>query len=121
MAYAVDNGSPPLKTSVQIFVEITDVDDNPPAFPEDSLVVNVREDAKIGEKIKQFKAIDPDMSNSSITYDFGHDIEAKRIWNLDRRTGWLSPKIQLDYETRKTYQLTVSATSNDLVSQVRIL
>ena len=37
LAYAVDNGSPPLKTSVQIFVEITDVDDNPPAFPEDSL------------------------------------------------------------------------------------
>ena len=118
IAFAVDGGSPSLRTSVNVLVDITDVDDNPPAFPQDSLVVNVREDVEIGERIKQFKASDPDQSNSSITYDFGHDLEAKRIWNLERDTGWLSPRIQLDYETRKSYQLTISATSNDLVSQV---
>lgn len=48
---AVDGGTPPLKTSTIISIEVMDVNDNAPSFSEEIYNVLVSEDAAIGEAI----------------------------------------------------------------------
>lgn len=48
---AVDGGTPPLKTSTIISIEVMDVNDNAPSFSEEIYNILVSEDAVIGETI----------------------------------------------------------------------
>lgn len=48
---AVDGGTPPLKTTTIINIEVMDVNDNAPFFNEEIYNVLVNEDAAIGETI----------------------------------------------------------------------
>ena len=122
VAYAVDGGKPASSTAVTIVINVMDVDDNPPSFENDVLVYRVREDIAVGQVIAKIQARDPDLqSNSIIKYDLESDPILLRQWHLDSRTGDLKTMHKLDYETEKSYEFTVSASSNSLVNQVRIL
>jgi len=118
VALAVDRGSPPRSSSVTVIVDVTDVDDNPPRFPSERMVFKVKEDVDIGDVVATVQAHDPDLNTSPISYELNHDPLVLRQWHLDSRTGELSLNKRLDYETETNYSITVSATSNGLVSWV---
>lgn len=48
---AVDGGTPPLKTSTIVTIEVMDINDNAPSFSEDIYNVLISEDAAIGETV----------------------------------------------------------------------
>ena len=119
VAYAVDSGKPAFSTAVTIVVDVDDVDDNPPSFRNDTLVYRVKEDVGMGHVVARIEAKDPDLHSSSpIKYDLGHDPVLQQQWYLDPFTGDLTTLHKLDYETRKSYEFIVTASSNNLLSQV---
>lgn len=52
---AVDGGTPPLKTTTIISIEVMDVNDNAPFFSEEIYNVLVSEDTAIGETITRVR------------------------------------------------------------------
>nr|XP_002124366.1 cadherin EGF LAG seven-pass G-type receptor 2 isoform X2 [Ciona intestinalis] len=120
VAFAVDQGTPKLSSSVAITINILDVDDNPPTFKNDTLYFKVKEDVDIGHVVARIKATDPDQTTSDIIYDIGHDPEVLRYWKLNPDTGELATVDVLDYERKRNYTFIVSALSNELVSQATV-
>ncbi|CAK8686091.1 unnamed protein product [Clavelina lepadiformis] len=121
VAYATDEGETALSSSVIVHIEVTDIDDNPPRFPADVMTRSVSEDHKISTPVTQISATDPDEGNSPIRYDLGHDPVVLNQWRLDSHTGELWALYELDYEKKTNYTISVSATSNELVSQATLV
>ncbi|XP_014350994.2 protocadherin gamma-C4-like [Latimeria chalumnae] len=66
---AIDSGSPPLSSSTTIYVQISDINDNPPRFGQSSYTVYVMENNVPGASIFSVDAIDPDWKeNAMVTY-----------------------------------------------------
>nr|5T9T_A Chain A, Protocadherin gamma B2-alpha C [Mus musculus]5T9T_B Chain B, Protocadherin gamma B2-alpha C [Mus musculus] len=125
---AVDGGDPPRSGTTQIRIQVTDINDNPPMFSQDVFSVTLREDVPPGFSVLQVTATDQDEGvNAEITYAFHNvDEQVERIFNLDKRTGEITTKDNLDFETAKSYTLNVEAKDpGDLAShcsiQVKIL
>ncbi|XP_030067041.1 protocadherin alpha-5 [Microcaecilia unicolor] len=72
---ARDEGSPSLSTTVNIPVEITDVNDNAPTFPQPFYSLSVKENSLPGSLIFSVSALDPDLNeNAFITYSLVQNI-----------------------------------------------
>ncbi|XP_041516131.1 protocadherin gamma-B2 isoform X16 [Microtus oregoni] len=125
---AVDGGDPPRSGTAQIRIQVTDANDNPPVFSQDVYRVTLREDVPPGFSVFQVTATDQDEGvNAEITYAFHNvDEQVERFFNLDKQTGEIKTKDNLDFETAKSYSLNVEAKDpGDLAShcsvQVEIL
>ncbi|MXZ98407.1 MAG: hypothetical protein F4Z23_05140, partial [Acidimicrobiaceae bacterium] len=78
----------------------------PPAFASETLMVNVSEDAAAGTAITTLEAVDP--NGQALVYSLsGAD---RALFSLHPGTGRLSVAKPLDYETRQSHLLTVTAT-----------
>ena len=60
--HALDRGSPVLSSSVLVNVDIQDVNDNAPIFPEGNYSVYVQEDKPYGHILLRFSVTDSDDS-----------------------------------------------------------
>lgn len=117
---AVDRGTPALSSTVDVHVIIDDEDDNPPQFKSNELYYNVKEDTHVGETVVTLKAHDPDEGyNAKITYLQADDLINLSTWELDFDSGELRTLKELDYEERSNYTIIVTASSSELISQVR--
>ncbi|XP_060233378.1 protocadherin gamma-B2 isoform X14 [Meriones unguiculatus] len=120
---AVDGGDPPRSGTAQIRIQVTDANDNPPVFSQDVYRVTLREGVPPGFPVLQVTATDQDEGvNAEITYSF-HNVEeqAERFFHLDKRTGEITTKDNLDFETAKSYTLSVEAKDpGDLASHCSI-
>ncbi|XP_016131933.1 protocadherin beta-15-like [Sinocyclocheilus grahami] len=66
---ATDEGSPPLSSTKNIHLTVADVNDNPPAFQEQSYRAHVQENNKPGSSICSVSATDPDWrQNGTVVY-----------------------------------------------------
>ncbi|XP_064422974.1 protocadherin gamma-C5-like [Latimeria chalumnae] len=66
---AIDSGTPPLSSSTTIYVQISDINDNPPRFGQSSYTVFVMENNVPGASFFTVDAIDPDWKeNAMVTY-----------------------------------------------------
>lgn len=66
---ATDNGVPSLKSSMEIYVEILDFNDNSPVFTPDSYSFIVPENVSVGYEVSHINATDADTGpNAEITY-----------------------------------------------------
>ncbi|XP_035524782.1 protocadherin alpha-4-like, partial [Morone saxatilis] len=66
---ATDEGSPPLYSTAVITVQISDINDNTPRFPEANINIYVRENSKVGDIITRTTAEDADATeNAKLTY-----------------------------------------------------
>ncbi|MFT7819495.1 hypothetical protein AGIG_G26394, partial [Arapaima gigas] len=66
---ATDEGNPPLSSSTVITVQISDVNDNAPCFPEQELNVYLKENSPAGTLIQTVTAVDADANgNAQVTY-----------------------------------------------------
>ncbi|XP_051018999.1 protocadherin gamma-B2-like [Acomys russatus] len=120
---AVDGGDPPQSGTAQIRIQVTDANDNAPVFSQDVYRVALREDVPQGYSVLQVTATDQDEGvNAEITYSF-HRVEeqVERFFKLDKRTGEITTKGNLDFETAKSYSLSVEAKDpGDLASHCSI-
>ena len=108
---ARDGGVPHLEDKITITVLLSDVNDNPPAFPSDPINGSVSEGAFSNTEVLVLNAQDPDEGiNSSVVYRLitGDD----GLFSLDTITGKIRTRVVLDREQNSFYSLTVAA--NDL-------
>ncbi|CAO2593820.1 Protocadherin gamma-B4 [Lemmus lemmus] len=106
---ALDFGHPPLNSTAQIQVLVTDANDNPPVFSQDIYRVSLPENVHPGTTVLRVAATDQDEGvNSQITFSFS---EAGQItqFNLDSNTGEITTLDTLDFEEVKEYSLVLEA------------
>lgn len=60
---AVDRGSVPLSAVTEVYIEVTDINDNIPSMSRPVFYPSVREDAPLGTSVLQLEAWDPDSSS----------------------------------------------------------
>lgn len=86
------------KTYFFLQFQVTDTNDNPPAFAESAYSFDIPENAARGSKIGQVKATDPDLGlNSQLTYTVISDW-ANDVFSLNPQTGVFTLTARLDYE-----------------------
>ncbi|XP_015743999.2 protocadherin alpha-5-like [Python bivittatus] len=113
-----DQGIPPLSSSISLFVPISDLNDNSPAFTQPSYTVFVKENNPPGAHIFTVSASDPDVAeNALITYWID-----EKLWPLSSyisvhsESGKLYALQPLDYEELKLLEFQVRAKDAGLPS-----
>jgi cadherin EGF LAG seven-pass G-type receptor 1 len=125
VALAIDKGSPPLTSTVTISVRVEDVNDSPPVFDSNRIVLYIAENSPIGSTVGEIRAKDADEGvNSEIHYSVvgGDDASA---FSLVARPGSGAAELitmtELDYESsHKRYDLVVRAESPPLRNDVHV-
>ncbi|XP_075902442.1 protocadherin alpha-3-like [Nelusetta ayraudi] len=109
---ALDGGSPSKSGSLNLTVIVLDTNDNRPVFSKDAYNVEIYENAPIGTLVVHLNATDlDDGSNSEIDYSFGKT-QKKKVYDtfeLDRVTGEIRLKGNVDFEETEIYRLDLHA------------
>ena len=103
-----------LSDAITVTINVTDVDENlPPEFPSAVTTRVVAENTVAGEDIGAPVAA-TDADDAALTYTLSGTDAAS--FDIDRATGQLKTKAGLDYETKDSYAVTVTATDGDNAS-----
>ncbi|XP_075825023.1 protocadherin beta-7-like [Microtus pennsylvanicus] len=110
-----DMGTPRLTTQHTITVQVSDVNDNTPAFNQNSYTLFVQENNSPALHIGTISATDSDSgSNAHITYSLlpTHDpqLDLSSLISINANNGQLFALRELDYEVLKTFEFLVGAT-----------
>lgn len=109
---ATDSGYPPLNSTCEVHVTVLDYNDNWPIFLSMDTTFSVGEDAPIGEVIAHVSAVDADVGNKAlVNYGIANNLRSP-LFMIDANTGKLKLVATLDYESKSTYTVNVSATDN---------
>ncbi|CAI5780369.1 protocadherin gamma-B1-like isoform X11 [Podarcis lilfordi] len=108
---ALDGGEPRKTGTAQIWINVTDANDNPPVFTQEVYTVSLRENSPVGSSILQVKASDRDEGvNAQIHYTFSNIPErAYQKFDLNPQNGTITIKEALDFEETEKYTMTVEA------------
>nr|XP_016848997.1 PREDICTED: protocadherin gamma-B5-like [Anolis carolinensis] len=108
---AVDGGVPRKTGTLNIRVNVTDINDNAPVFSQAIYKVSLKENAPIGMSVLQVKASDSDEgSNAEITYTFSDIAEkGEQKFTLDPKDGKITLLENIDFENRKKYVMIIQA------------
>ncbi|XP_036431569.1 protocadherin alpha-8-like isoform X2 [Colossoma macropomum] len=109
---AVDGGRPPKSGSMEIIVDVLDINDNMPVFTKDVYSAMINENALVGTTIIQVNATDLDEGlNGEIVYSFGnHDNDKlQRLFDINSLTGEIIVKGLIDYEGKDSYEIDIQA------------
>uniref|UniRef100_A0AAR2K119 Cadherin domain-containing protein n=1 Tax=Pygocentrus nattereri TaxID=42514 RepID=A0AAR2K119_PYGNA len=111
---ATDEGTPPLSSSTVITVHVSDVNDNPPRFPEPVINVYVKENSQIGAVIHTVSAFDPDVGeNARVTYSIIDNYSTiSSLVNINSDSGDIHSLQSFNYEEMKTFPFKVQATDS---------
>ncbi|XP_018361835.1 PREDICTED: cadherin-89D isoform X2 [Trachymyrmex cornetzi] len=132
LVIARDQGSPSLSSSVEVEINVLDVNDNAPMFhgydeldEGDQLPVyrvSVLENSPIGTQIAKVYANDSDFAgngNGLILFDLSYEDHAdKQYFAVDSKEGIITTIAKLDYETKSNHRLIITA--SDLGSPVSL-
>ncbi|XP_054244957.1 protocadherin gamma-B5-like [Indicator indicator] len=109
---ALDGGDPPRSGTAQLYINVTDANDNAPVFAQNRYRVSLREDSPPGSMVLNVSATDADAgSYAHITYGFGK-MPAKVLqkFAVDAEIGIITLQEALDFEDTRTFSLAVEAT-----------
>ncbi|XP_061442139.1 protocadherin gamma-B5-like isoform X3 [Rhineura floridana] len=108
---ALDGGEPRKTGTAQIWINVTDANDNPPVFTQEFYEISLRENSLVGSPILQVVASDSDEgSNSQISYSFSKVPEkVYQKFMLDPQSGTITIKEALDFEETEKYTVAVEA------------
>ncbi|XP_056238341.1 protocadherin alpha-5-like isoform X24 [Seriola aureovittata] len=109
---AVDGGKPPRSGTLQLTVNVIDVNDNTPTFSKSLYKVRAKENATPATLVMKLNATDLDEGmNSKILYSFikRGNIDPSNIFDLNSETGEITVKGTLDYEEMPAYEVRVQA------------
>eukprot|EP00070_Physeter_catodon_P020028 XP_023980579.1 cadherin-11 isoform X2 [Physeter catodon] len=102
-----------LSGTTKVTITLTDVNDNPPKFPQSVYQMSVSEAAVPGEEVGRVKAKDPDIGeNGLVTYNIvdGDGMELFEITtDYETQEGVVKLKKPVDFETKRAYSLKVEA------------
>ncbi|KAI4891751.1 hypothetical protein NFI96_030069, partial [Prochilodus magdalenae] len=107
-----------LSGSTTVNITLTDVNDNPPRFPQKNYQVYVPESAQVGKPVGKIKATDEDVGvNAEIKYSILNPEGANTFsiaTDKDTREGIISLRKPLNYEKKKQYTLHIAAENTHL-------
>ncbi|NWU98686.1 CAD23 protein, partial [Upupa epops] len=107
-AYNTEHG--PMRSSVRVIIYVEDVNDEVPVFTQRQYSrLGLRETAGIGTSVVVVRATDQDTGNGGlVNYKIMSGAEGK--FEIDESTGLITTIDYLDYETKTSYLMNVSAT-----------
>ncbi|XP_034149213.1 protocadherin alpha-2 isoform X9 [Esox lucius] len=114
---AFDGGKPPRSGTLQIIVNVVDVNDNSPAFSKQLYKVPIPENAPNGATIVIVSATDLDEGlNGEIVYSLPAKEDAKHteMFSIDPRSGVITSKGTIDYEENAAFEIRVQAKDRGL-------
>nr|XP_014435200.1 cadherin-10 isoform X2 [Pelodiscus sinensis] len=102
-----------LSGTTMVNITLTDVNDNPPRFPQSTIHLRIPESSPVGTAIGSVKATDADTGKNAeveyrITDGDGTDM-FDIVTQKDTQEGIITVRKPLDYETRRLYTLKVEA------------
>ncbi|XP_049324648.1 protocadherin alpha-2 isoform X13 [Astyanax mexicanus] len=109
---AVDGGKPPKSGTLNIVIDVMDVNDNSPVFSMPLYKAKVKENVSLGTKILSVSASDLDQGiNSDIVYSFlGHGKSIyKDLFTINAESGDIVVNGRIDYEENQAIELRVQA------------
>uniref|UniRef100_A0A3P8T6K2 Protocadherin 2 alpha b 9 n=1 Tax=Amphiprion percula TaxID=161767 RepID=A0A3P8T6K2_AMPPE len=109
---AVDGGKPSRSGTLQIYVNVLDVNDNIPTFSKPLYKMRVFENTTPGALVIKLNATDLDEGiNSKILYSLikRGNIDPSNVFDLNSETGEITVKGRLDYEETPAYEVRVQA------------
>ncbi|XP_058268059.1 protocadherin beta-16-like isoform X48 [Hemibagrus wyckioides] len=114
---ATDGGSPPLSSSMTIHLTVSDVNDNPPVFEQQSYTAYVMENNKPGTPISSVTARDPDWrQNGTVMYSLVSSeisgLPASLFLSMNADTGVIQAVRSFDYEKFRNFKVQVVARDN---------
>ncbi|XP_069027597.1 protocadherin alpha-3-like [Embiotoca jacksoni] len=109
---ALDGGKPPKTETLQINVNVLDVNDNAPVFSKSLYKIQVVENANIGTKLLTLSATDLDDGvNGQIVYSFTERgrLNPDEKFSLNDNTGEITVRGNIDFEENQAYEIRVQA------------
>ncbi|XP_021244135.1 cadherin-9 isoform X1 [Numida meleagris] len=107
-----------LSGTTTVNITLTDVNDNPPRFPQSTYQFSSPESAPPGTPLGRIKANDPDLGeNAEIEYSISNGDGSDMfdiVTDKDTQEGIITVKKQLDFEKKILYTLRVEATNTHL-------
>ncbi|XP_060630175.2 protocadherin beta-16-like isoform X4 [Anolis sagrei] len=109
---AVDGGVPQRTGTIQINVNVLDINDNFPEFTQSEYKAILKENCPIDTLVSRVEARDLDFgSNAHITYSFYQIPEQiHSLFHLNEVTGEITVLGEIDYEKETNYEMTIKAT-----------
>ncbi|XP_026544522.1 protocadherin beta-14-like, partial [Notechis scutatus] len=108
---AIDGGVPQKTGTVQINIDVLDINDNSPQFSQSEYKVRIKENLSKGTLLIKVEARDPDFgSNAQILYSF-HRVPERinNLFQLNERTGEITVRGQIDYERESSHSINIKA------------
>ncbi|XP_053575592.1 protocadherin gamma-B1-like [Bombina bombina] len=114
---AADRGNPSLSSEINIKIEISDVNDNPPIFMKSSYFLYIPENNLPGASIYRIHASDPDFGdNAKIVYYISSantdEFSVDSYFSINLETGDLYAQRSIDYEQHKDFRIQIMARDN---------
>ncbi|XP_061090033.1 protocadherin beta-16-like [Conger conger] len=114
---ATDEGSPPLSSSKTVQLSVSDVNDNPPLFEEQSYSAYVTENNKPGTSVISVRATDPDWrQNGTVFYSLLSSevsgVPVSSFLSINGDTGVIHAVRSFDYEQFRSFKVQVVARDN---------
>ncbi|XP_045080313.1 protocadherin beta-16-like isoform X8 [Coregonus clupeaformis] len=114
---ATDEGSPPLSSSKTIHLSVSDVNDNPPVFEEQSYSSYVTENNKPGSSMCSVTARDPDWrQNGTVVYSLlpseVNGVPVSSFLSINGDTGVIHAVRAFDYEQFRSFKVHVVTRDN---------
>ncbi|NXG06704.1 PCDGH protein, partial [Sakesphorus luctuosus] len=120
---AVDGGDPAKSGTVQVRVNVTDLNDNPPVFSKSVYEARVAENLPAGSLVLRVRATDADAgSNGRVSYFFSNvPGEVREFFAVDRESGEVRTAGPLDFEEKNKYNFGLEARDGGgLVSHCKV-
>ncbi|XP_063731802.1 protocadherin alpha-8-like isoform X6 [Eleginops maclovinus] len=109
---ALDGGKPPKSGTINIVVNVLDVNDNAPFFNKDTYSVMLKENAPVGTTVIQVNATDLDEGpNGEVVYSFSNSMNQNilNVFDINALTGEITVKGLIDYEEKDRYEIEIEA------------
>uniref|UniRef100_A0A3B1IFK0 Cadherin domain-containing protein n=1 Tax=Astyanax mexicanus TaxID=7994 RepID=A0A3B1IFK0_ASTMX len=109
---ATDGGKPPRSGTLEILVNVLDINDNYPVFSQPLYKVKVQENAAVGTKILTVSATDLDEGiNGEVVYAIvGHERSSVvNLFSINPHSGDITVKGNIDYEENAAIELRIQA------------
>ncbi|XP_030000923.1 protocadherin beta-15-like [Sphaeramia orbicularis] len=110
---AVDGGNPPRSGTLNVTVIVLDSNDNHPIFSQEVYSATIPENVNAETSVIKVSATDIDEGvNGDVEYFFGDEIDPKiyDMFSIDRASGEIRVKGEIDFEKVDVYKLDVHAT-----------
>ncbi|NXG96895.1 PCDG7 protein, partial [Loxia leucoptera] len=109
---AVDGGDPARSGTVQVRINVTDANDNPPVFSKNLYEARVSENLPAESLVLRVEATDADAgANGRVFYSFGNVPEIiHTLFTIDSESGEVKTTGPLDFEGKSKYSFRLEAT-----------